>query len=75
MNGNYEGEHDWVRFGSKCITGFQITRSDPNQVKMKDAVYYTRYAENMETENNIIDMYEDIRKMLVYAGVDILPKK
>lgn len=74
-NGNYEGEHDWVRFGSKRITGFQITRADPNQVKINDIGYYTRYAENMETENVIIDMYEDIRKMLVYAGVDILPKK
>lgn len=74
-NGNYEGEHDWVRFGSKRITGFQITRSDPNRVKINDIGYYTRYAENMETENIIIDMYEDIRKMLVYAGVDILPKK
>lgn len=74
-NGNYEGEHDWVRFGSKRITGFQITRSDPNQVKMKDADYYTQYAENMETENVIIGMYEDIREILVKAGIDILPKK
>lgn len=74
-NGNYEGEHDWVRFGSKRITGFQITRSDPNQVKMKDADYYTQYAENMEMENVIIDMYEDIREILVKAGIDILPKK
>lgn len=75
MNGNCEGEHDWVRFGSKRITGFQITRSDPRQVRMKDADYYTRYAENMETENVIIDMYEDIREILVRAGIDILPKK
>lgn len=74
-NGNYEGEHDWVRFGSKRITGFQITRSDFNQVKLKDADYYTRYALNMETENVIIDMYEDIREILVRAGIDILPKK
>ncbi len=74
-NGNYEREHDWVRFGSKRITGFQITRSDPNQVKMKDADYYTRYAENMKTENVIIDIYEDIREILVRAGIDILPKK
>ena len=75
MNGNCEGEHDWVRFGSKRINGFQITRSDPRQVRMKDADYYTKYAENMETENVIIDMYEDIREILVRAGIDILPKK
>lgn len=42
---------------------------------MKDADYYTKYAENMETENVIIDMYEDIREILVRAGIDILPKK
>lgn len=75
INGNCEGEHDWVRFGSKRINGFQITRSDPRQVRMKDADYYTKYAENMETENVIIDMYEDIREILVRAGIDILPKK
>ena len=55
----------------QCVcAGYQ-----PRQVRMKDADYYTKYAENMETENVIIDMYEDIREILVRAGIDILPKK
>ena len=75
MNGNYKGEHDWLRFRSKRITGFQIARSELKLVKENDMDYYVRYAENMKTENVIIGMYEDIRATLVRAGIDILPKK
>lgn len=64
-----------MRFGAKRIIGFQITRSKLKLVKENDVDYYVQYAENMKTENVIISMYEDIREILVRAGIDILPKK
>jgi len=70
-NGSCDGDINLFIFNNKEIIAWNIEYSDIKKVKKKNSDYYEQYHENIKYENIVIDIFNDIVKVLRRVGIKL----
>lgn len=72
-NGSLDGSFSYFQFGGKAIRSLNIHRSKISEVESRNPDYYRRYKDNMIYENMVLDINNEISKILIdfqIGGID-----
>ncbi|MGG7175706.1 hypothetical protein ACQPV1_20755 [Clostridium neonatale] len=70
-NGSCDGDINLFIFNDKEIIAWNIKYSDIKKVQKKNPDYYEEYHKNIKYENIVIDVFNDIVKVLKIVGIKL----
>ena len=72
-NGSMDGSFSYFQFGGKTIRSLNISRTKISEVESRNPDYCKKYKENMIYENMVLDINNEISKILISnCGIDDL---
>ena len=58
-----DGIHDCIKFLGKSICGWNIRKSDIEEIKEINSSYYYQYKDNMVYENIVVRVHNEVAKI------------